>query len=236
MYVAGLSNLEGGLEQTDIVFGEDGWPWKRSELDRPISSVHANFINGLGPDGSPLQIGVDMASQTDRGDIDILEVGGGTGHTMRTLVDSIVLRTGFDRARIHGTVLDCNDFSEASLSAKTREAYAEGELEYLIGKAEGLPYELTPENGYDIVYAYESLIYLKRPQDLIPRLVRLAKPAGHIVFNALGTRAAQINTQLARAARNWDITHSVIELDSNIGNQTRAFYHLTKPAQTNQQT
>ena len=231
MLVPGLSNIEGGLQQTDVVFDDNGWPWKLSEIDRPIPAVHSNFAQALGPDGSPLQVGIDLARQEGREDIHILEVGGGTGHSMRTLIDAIALGSAFSKGRIHGTILDRNDFSQKSLSAKTRGALASGSIEYLVGLAEDLPYQQTPDNYYDMVFAYESLIYIRRPQDVVPRLMQLARPAGHVLFNAMGERARQIDTRLGQIAQDWDIDHATVECPDARGKvQTRAFYHLTKPA------
>jgi ubiquinone/menaquinone biosynthesis C-methylase UbiE len=233
MSIVTLESTGGGPHANDVLLGDaDHMAWLRSELDRPVDSVHNNFTNALGPGVSPMQAAIDMAREEGREELRILDVGGGTGHTLRTLVDMVVLHTDLSRPQVKGTVLNNNDFSEQSVSARTRRAIANDSIEYLIGNAQAMPFDNVPENGYDVVYAYELMLHLKRPEDLAKRLTRVARPAGHILFNALGSQSPLIDTALGSVAGPWEAMSATIGCPDAMGKaQTRTFYHLVKPGQ-----
>jgi SAM-dependent methyltransferase len=224
------------LHEWDVIFGDaDGLPWLRKELDRHVAIVDTGFTDALGEDSSLVGLTCDLAEQPGLSSLRLLDAGGGTGHTMRTLVDTVVQHTVLGPDQVTGAVLNNNNFADQSLSAATRRAFADGKMPYAIGDIADLPIAGVSQDSFDIVYAYESLIHMRRPDLGLRRLMRVARPAGHILASVMCEDAGAINNMLhGRHGLGWRFRSATMQHALSDGRSAgRSFYHLTRSSRRN---
>ncbi len=153
----------------------------RRVLDRNIGEANGFFVRAFGVGNGPLQAAVDTAEE--KGRVDLLDVGGGTGHTARTWGEA-VRRYVASPEDVKVTCLNPHDYSDESRSARTRQGVRNGEITYLEGRVESM--RQVPGESADVVMASWVVYHSKRPTQAIREMLRVLKPGGKAFLSVKG--------------------------------------------------
>lgn len=175
--MAGLIPYEQRLP-TDIILPE-GFP--RAQLDRPFLSVNTPYINAMGPVMNPLQVSLDHLRASE-GDLQLLDVGCGTGNTLRTWKQALSKLAPCEPSRIQAEGISLFDYSEQSKYEKTVEACRDETIRYTVGDALETLQE-RPSRSVHVALGFLSFKYMPHAAEVLEQMVRLLKPGGTVFFD-----------------------------------------------------
>ncbi len=203
-------------------------PWRRHELDRSIGTIDQTYALALGDDAdTPLRVAVGIAAH---GSLRALDVGCGTGNTLRTLAGAVLLH--YPDAQLSLVGINDEDYSAQSMSARTRAAIG-GQIQYDLGQAEQLPYD---DASFNWVHSHEVMVHAPSPEAQLKEMVRVTAPGGHVFcqFNLQSVLSERqpLNKLLGRFARiGYDINEDALAGPTQRGKfEARVYLHLTAPS------
>lgn len=124
------------------------------ELDRHIGKYSQDFLEDS---QNRKMISACCDWYREHHSISILDCGCGTGRALWTLKDQLIFRCpDEDHEKLRATGINLHDFSALSTERSTREAVANGLVEYIVGNCA----EIAPDLGStDFILMYEMLIW-----------------------------------------------------------------------------
>jgi SAM-dependent methyltransferase len=197
--------------------------FQRFMLDRPIGEINTRFSTALGFEKSPIQTAIDTVQGI--GSVALLDVGCGTGNTLRTWVDAIASLAPCSPEQISATGISLFDYSTESAYPATRQACKEGRIRYELGNAANMRKIQT--NSADVLLAYASLIHSKYPNPWLDEMMRVARP-GATMFFITTEKQNDSDAPIMERLYLWEeVGH---EVDIEPTDMTTADGHLIRPA------
>lgn len=210
----------------DIV-GPEGF--RRAEIDRSIGYIDALFAATLGPDKTPIVSATEVLRRD--GKASLLDVGCGTGQTLRTWGLSVAKAARRPLSAVTLTGISMWDYSRESCYPATTKAHLDGRMRYLVGDAADLPIE---DNSVDVALAHASFIYSPKPAKWLEEMMRVSKPGSAIYFDTSdfqiwsGKPIMNFIDQVEETGAVFEGVRARITTPTKA--RTRAFCRLVKPS------
>lgn len=150
----------------------------RAMLDRSFREINRYFVDALGTENAPLQASINALERTGR--VDLLDVGCGTGNTLRTWAEILPKLTSCKPGDIECTGISLHDYSGESAYPRTRQACATGGIRYIRGNAQNM--RAIDPNSSDVVLSHAAIIHTDRPELWLNGMLRAARPDAVIFF------------------------------------------------------
>lgn len=120
--------------------------------------------------------------------VSVLDAGCGTGHQLWSLVDNAE-GYGINWDKVAADAVSKEDFSLLADQWRPRAAIMTGDINYHVGDLTQME---LPEKAYDLVYAYELLAHIERPQHIVRSIWHALRLEGRAYFNLPGERQTEL--------------------------------------------
>jgi SAM-dependent methyltransferase len=166
------------MSEYDVVSPEG---FVRNNLDRNIGRANEYFAQAFGYDRAPLQASVDRLQAL--GSVALLDVGCGTGNTLRTWAAAMRMRAASpDLVTAMG--INLADYRAASRFPQTHRAIRRGEITYIIGDAQHM--NDVSSASADVLLACMSAFHMSQPELALNAMDRVARPGAIMFLNVRG--------------------------------------------------
>lgn len=166
-----------GRTNKDLIPPEN---YQRIQLDRTYKYVNLLYASAYGADVTPQNAAAHIAMR--RGEVDLLDIGCGTGRTLYTWGNEVANQTNLPRNRIHMTGVNKYDYRLESMDDNTNRAVHQGTLHYLVEDARAMG--SVANQSQDVIIANYSLLQAEAPETWIPQMDRVLRGGGILFFDA----------------------------------------------------
>jgi SAM-dependent methyltransferase len=152
----------------------------RGILDRDIRIANDNFATMLGREHAPLDVSANIAQATGR--IALLDAGCGTGNTLRTWREELLMRVP-TLGYISAIGVNLPDYSNESMHDETIEAIEWGYIDYRVRDVQrkmGIE-----DESIDVALSY-MVLALQRPVNMLNGMIRAVRPGGSVYATFYG--------------------------------------------------